>query len=130
MPNEEEILQAIYNKWSKLGDPQDEEVTFDIIKLPKQPEYTENIISIDEIKKHFKPFIPIYVSGRISFQGEVNVLNVRGNNLRKQESVMTEESGTIWLVLWEADITKVKSGLTYNLKRAIIREFNYRTTSH
>ena len=119
--NEEEIL---INR-SKLDDPQDEEITFDIIELPKQPEYMENIISIDEIK-NFKPGTPIDVSGRISFQGEVDVLNVRGNDLRKQESVMTDESGTIRLVLWEADIANVQSELTYNLKRAIIREFDNR----
>ena len=46
-----------------MDDPQDEEITFDIIELPKQPEYMENIISIDEIK-NFKPGTPIDVSGR------------------------------------------------------------------
>ena len=41
-----------------------------------------------------------------------------------QEAVITDDSGTVRLVLWEADISKIESHLTYYLKRAIVKDFS------
>ena len=47
-----------------------------------------------------------------------------------QEAIITDETGSMRLVLWESDISKITSGCTYNLQRALVRNFrdvNYLT---
>ena len=46
-----------------------------------------------------------------------------GTVLKKLETVLTDKTGSIRLVLWESDIDRVQNGQTYNLTRAIVKNF-------
>ena len=41
-----------------------------------------------------------------------------------EEAVITDESATVRLVLWETDINKIESRRTCYLKRAVVKDFN------
>ena len=65
----------------------------------------------------------INISGRVSFQGSTETIQANGKTLKKLETVLTDETGSIRLVLWESDIDRVQNGQTYNLTRAIVKNF-------
>ena len=46
------------------------------------------------------------------------------STLRKQEAVFADNSGTMRLVLWESDITRVISKSVYNISKIVVREFD------
>lgn len=62
----------------------------------------------------------IKMSGRVSFQGSTETIQANGKTLKKLETVVT---GFIRLVLWQSDIDRVQNGQTYNLTRAIVKNF-------
>ena len=62
----------------------------------------------------------IKMSGRVSFQGSTETIQANGKTLKKLETVIT---GFIRLVLWQSDIDRVQNGQTYNLTRAIVKNF-------
>ena len=115
--NEEEI---IVNKRTKLDNPFDHEITFDI--TTKELDFTTTT-TVSDAKK-VKPGTAITVLGRLTLQGGEEDVDVRGKKLKKQESILTDESGSIRLVLWENDIQKVVSGETYMLERSVVCEFD------
>ncbi len=118
--NDEEIH---INKRSKVLDPNVQEVDFDIDLSQRQTEYQGIQICLDQIES-MKPGTPLDTSGRITFQGDPEIINIRGSKVKMQEAVITDESASVRLVLWEGDINKVESRHTYYLKRAIVKEFN------
>ena len=116
--NEEEI---IVNKRTKLDNPSEFEITFDI--AAKEFDYTTTTTAVREVNE-VRPGRAITVLGRLTFQGGTEYVNVRGKNLKKQETILTDETGSIRLVLWENDIQKVQSEETYMLTRSVVREFD------
>ncbi len=116
--NEEEI---IVNKRTKLDNPFEHEITFDI--TTKEVDYATTTTTVRDAKE-VKPGTAITVLGRITFQGGTEQIDVRGKSLNKQETILTDESGSIRLVLWESDIQKVQSRETYILKRSVVRNFD------
>ena len=119
-PNFEEIL---INKRSRVLDPSEQEIDFDIDIDQREPEYQGEQVSLREIKDR-KSGTLLDVFGRITFQGESQSVNIRGNEVKMQEAVITDDSSTVRLVLWETDIRKIQSRHTYYLKRAIVKDFN------
>ena len=118
--NDEEIH---INKRSKVLDPNVQEVDFDIDLSQRQTEYQGIQICLDQIES-MKPGTPLDTSGRITFQGDPEIINIRGSKVKMQEAVITDESASVRLVLWEGDINKVESRHTYYIKRAIVKGFN------
>lgn len=116
--NEEEI---IVNKRTKLDNPSEFEITFDI--AAKEFDYTTTTTAVREVNE-VRPGRAITVLGRLTFQDGTEYVNVRGKSLKKQETILTDETGSIRLVLWENDIQKVQSGETYMLTRSVVREFD------
>ena len=51
-------------------------------------------------------------------------MDVLGKRLTKQESLFTDSSGFLRLVLWEQDTRKMKSSQSYNVSNVAIKEFN------
>lgn len=109
------------NKRTKLEDPSDSEVSFDISE--DEPDHGENVISVADAKSS-KAGTAISAVGRVTFQGGIEYVNARGKKLKKQETILTDESSSIRLVLWESDIDNVQSGCTYMLTRLIVRVFD------
>jgi hypothetical protein len=90
--NEEEI---IVNKRTKLDNPFEHEITFDI--TTKEVDYATTTTTVRDAKE-VKPGTAITVLGRITFQGGTEQIDVRGKSLNKQETILTDESGSIRLV--------------------------------
>ena len=66
----------------------------------------------------------MYISGRISIERSTEIIQANGKTLKKLETVLTDETGSLSLVLWESDIDWVQNGQTYNLTRAIVKNFS------
>ena len=56
--------------------------------------------SIEEIEQRDNNTL-VNITGRISFTGTSETVNVRGKTLTKQEALFTDNSGSLRLVLWE-----------------------------
>ena len=65
----------------------------------------------------------VNVCGRITLQGPIQTIMSKGKALRKQEAVLTDNSATIRLVLWENDISKVSSESTYDISKVVLKEY-------
>ena len=65
----------------------------------------------------------VNVAGRVTFQGDTETIQSNGKTLNKQEAVLTDESGSIRLVLWQSDITRVRTGSTYEFTRALVKTY-------
>ena len=63
----------------------------------------------------------VSVAGRVTFQKSPDSVTVKGKEISKQEAILTDETASVRMVLWETDISKIISGQTYSLKKAIIR---------
>lgn len=111
----------IINKRSRLIEPN--EIDFDINLKEREPAYKNTLISLSEVRT-IQPGTPLDVFGRISFKNEPQIVNVRGSDVKMQEAVITDETATVRLVLWESDISKVISGETYDLKRVVIKDYS------
>ena len=121
--NEQEIH---INKKSKIMDPQEDEAQNNSQKKKQSLRVDEaKNMSIDKAK-----ICNIY--GRVTFKGTPDEIVTKGKTLRKQEAQITDEAGTLRLVLWEGDIEKITSGSTYILLKAVIKSFrddNYVTVN-
>jgi hypothetical protein len=110
MTDEDEIH---INKRTKLEDPSDQEILFDIKKQPK----FQNVdgLLIWETKSL------VNTSGRIT--GPQETIQSKGKTLKKQEAVLTDNTGSICLVLWEGDRKKIISGCSYNLRNVAVKTY-------
>lgn len=103
--NEEEIH---VNKRTKLEDPPEHQISFDISTEAKE----------------VRPGTAITVIGQLTFHRGTEYIDVRGKKIKKRETILTDESGMICLVLWENDIHKVQSGQTYVVEKSVVCEFD------
>lgn len=110
------------NKRTKLADPNPQDVDFNIAA---QQEATEDLVTLTSVKDIVKGTSPnkVNIAGRVTFQNNPEILHSNGKTLTKQESTLTDETGSIRLVLWENDIGKVKSGNNYHFISAIVKSF-------
>jgi hypothetical protein len=117
---EDEIM---INKRSKIEDPPENEIDFDIESgKPAENQYTSAITNIASIVDGSSYSI-VNVNGRISFQGFQETILKNGKTLRKQEGVFTDNSASVRVVLWENDIDKIKSGCHYKISRAVVKQY-------
>ena len=110
--NEEEI---IVNKRTKLDNPPEHEIFFNITTEEIMPQQRPLCVM---------PGRATTVLGQLTFQEGSEHVDVRGKSLKKQETTLIDETGSIPLVLWENDIQKVQSRETYKLERSVLRKFN------
>jgi hypothetical protein len=105
-----------------LEDPQESEVTFDI-KVESEEKCKSGITAVSDVLQGDANAV-INVCGRITLHSaeepDHGILSEGG--LRKQEAVFSQNFGTVRLVLWESDITRVKS--VYDISKIIVREFD------
>ena len=110
------------NKRSKVDDAQESEVSFDIKVLKHEQKCKPGISDITDVLKEVTNSV-LNVCGRVTLQGPIQTVMSKGKALRKQEALLTDNSGTIRLVLWENDISKVSSESTYTLSNVVLKEF-------
>ena len=111
--------ETIYNNRSKLEDPQESEVTFDIEKVESEEKCKPGITAVSDVLQGDANAV-INVCGRITLHGAEETILSKGKTLRKQEAIFTDNSGTMRLVLWESDITRVISKSVYNISKIVV----------
>eukprot|EP00794_Sanderia_malayensis_P013192 gene13192-14539_t len=114
--------EIIINKRSKLDDAPEDEVSFEYDHSLKKKEGRE--VAVGEALILEVSTDPVSFSGRITFTGPQQTLTSKGRKLIKQECILTDESGSIRLVLWENDIADIISGETYSIHDAVVKSFN------
>ncbi|CAB3988330.1 ATP-dependent DNA helicase PIF1 [Paramuricea clavata] len=122
--NQRSNQQKIHiNKQSKLEDPQESEVTFDIKKVESEGKCKPGITAVSDVLQGDINAV-INICGWITLHGAEETILSKGKTLRKQEAIFTDNSGTMHLVLWEGDITQVISKSVYNISKIVVREFD------
>lgn len=108
--HEEEIH---INKRTKLTDPQQTEVSLN----SEEQKEEDNVITTTTVHEVLssKSGPKVNLIGRVSFQGHPTTVNTKGKTLQKQNAVITDETGSIRLVLWQSDIAKLHSRSTYKI---------------
>jgi hypothetical protein len=114
------------NKRSRLEDPDSGEVSFDI----REPVIEENSCTnikpgMSSVKSVLEGDInqQVNVCGRLNLQGPRQTILKKEKTLLMQEAALTDESGSIRVVLWENDTSRVTSGTTYKLSNVMVREY-------
>ena len=96
------------NKRTRLSDPLHSEIDFNIADLQNVEDLTTKT-KVNEIVAHkWKSHVNVAVC--VTFQGSPETIQSNGKTLNKQEAVLTDETASIRLVLWESDNSKVKRG--------------------
>ncbi|KAK3735183.1 hypothetical protein QZH41_000469 [Actinostola sp. cb2023] len=109
------------NKRTRLSDPDEKEVNFNLVEQPNE-EDTATFATVSDIVDN-KTKNKINIVGRITFQGDTETINTNGKVLTKQETLFTDDSGSIRLVLWEGDMKRVSSGSSYQITKAIKKTY-------
>ena len=65
-------------------DPNVQEIYFDIDLTQCQAEYQGIQVSLEQIQ-HMKPGTPLDLFGRITFHGDPELVNIRGNKVNMQK---------------------------------------------
>lgn len=108
------------NKRTRLDDPDTEDVGFDI--QAQQATAAPILTDISSVLKHSTA--QVSVVGRVSFHGPSETILTKGKLLNKQEAYLTDNSGTIRLVLWENDIARIQSESSYKLTNVMVRKYD------
>ena len=66
----------------------------------------------------------VNIIGGVTFIGVPETVMSNGKTLSKQEAMLTDESGSIRIVLWEADIKRIESGSSYEFEKATVKNYN------
>ena len=110
------------NKRSKVDDTEESDVSFDIKVLRPTEKCKPGITTVCDVLQEDTNSV-VNVCGRITLQGPIQTIMSKGKALRKQEAVLTDNSATIRLVLWENDISKVSSESTYDISKVVLKEY-------
>ena len=109
------------NKRTKLSDPNKSEITFDFTEITEEEqEDRESTDSIQEIIANENAKSKVNITGRVTVIELPTTITSNGKTLTKQECTLTDETGSMRLVLWEEDI---KKGNTYKFCKAIVRSY-------
>ena len=65
----------------------------------------------------------VNVCGRLTLQGPRQTILMQEKTLLMQEAALTDETGSIRVVLWENDTKRLTSGVTYKLSNVMVREY-------
>ena len=99
------------NKRTKLSDPNKSEITFTEITAEEQ-EDIESTDSIQEIIANENAKSKVNITGRVTVIELPTTITSNGKTLTKQECTLTDETGSMRLVLREEDIKRIQSGNT------------------
>ena len=94
-------------KRSEITDPVAAELDFDIRQVKSDEDLT-TLTTVNDINEHNTKSSKVNVAGRVSFQGSAETIQV-DKTLQKVEKILTDETGSIRLVLWEKDINRVQN---------------------
>ena len=111
----------ILNKRTKIEDPDDSETDFDYVSVK-----TETMQATDATTEEIQDGAAhtlINIMGRLTFSGSKETLQVKGKTLTKQEAILTDNTGSIRVVLWEKDIPRVTTGTCYNITNMAVKEY-------
>ena len=112
------------NKRTKLSDPNKSEITFDFTEITEEEqEDIESTDSIQEIIANENAKSKVNITGRVTLIELPTTITSNGKTLTKQECTLTDETGSMRLVLWEEDIKRIQSGNTYKFCKAIVRSY-------
>jgi hypothetical protein len=106
-----------------LLEPASNEINFDIkqVEPAKQEKSVQSTVHEALIGP---PNLKVDVSGRITFQGPEETVFSKGKTLRKQETLLTDNTASARFVLWENDIDKIATGNSYELSSVMVRQYN------
>ena len=112
------------NKRTKLSDPTKSEITFDFTEITKEEqEDTQSTHSIQEIMANENAKSKVNITGRVTEIELPTTITSNGKTLTKQECTLTDETGSMRLVLWEEDTKRIQSGNTYKFCKAIVKSY-------
>ena len=112
------------NKRTKLSDPTKSEITFDFTEITKEEqEDTQCTHSIQEIMANENAKSKVNITGRVTEIELPTTITSNGKTLTKQECTLTDETGSMRLVLWEEDTKRIQSGNTYKFCKAIVKSY-------
>ena len=112
------------NKRTKLSDPTKSEITFDFTEISKEEqEDTQSTHSIQEIMANENAKSKVNITGRVTEIELPTTITSNGKTLTKQECTLTDETGSMRLVLWEEDTKRIQSGNTYKFCKAIVKSY-------
>ena len=98
--------ELILNKRTKIEDPHESAMDFDLQQVDVDAETLQSIdSSVEEIQQRENNTL-VNIAGPISFNGTAETVNVHGKTVTKQETLFTDNSGSLHLVLWEQDTKK------------------------
>ncbi|CAH3178630.1 unnamed protein product [Porites lobata] len=66
----------------------------------------------------------VNIAGRVTLNGPTETVKVKGKTLKKQEVLFTDNTGSVRLVLWEQDTTKMQSGQCYSMTNVAVKDYN------
>lgn len=66
----------------------------------------------------------VNIAGRVTLNGPTETVKVKGKTLKKQEALFTDNTGSVRLVLWEQDTTKMQSGQCYSMTNVAVKDYN------
>lgn len=110
------------SKRTRLSDPDASEVNFNIVEQKVDEELTFS--SVSDVVGNKESIGQVNISGRVSFQGLPETVKSNGKTRMKQEAILTDESGSIRIVFWQSDIEIIQSGSSYELTRAIVKNYD------
>jgi hypothetical protein len=109
-------------KRTKVEDAKEEETNFDLAEedtTDTQSLAPTSLHAINTKKQSGK----VNVLGRITHNDQEETIITRGKTLRKQEAVITDNTASVRIVLWENDIHKIESGCSYLLSNVMIKAY-------
>ena len=91
------------NKISHLIEPNEDKVTFDFAHLAEAESEDAPFMTVDGIKNcNVDKAKLVTTFGRVTFRGSPEIVLAKGKSLKKQEALLTGNSGTVRIVLWDA----------------------------
>ena len=115
------------NKRTKLEDPSRNEIIFEC-ETPEEEKSNTTENSIHDIMANQNEKSKVNITGRVTKLDNPTLIQTGNKTLTKQECTITDESGSIRLVLWEDDIKKIDSGNTYKIFKAMVKHMPTRIT--
>ena len=100
--------------------PKTNEVSFDIKSLPKVKK-DETVYDVGLLIWQTNSLVN--TRGRITFTAPQETIHAKGKTPKKQETVLTDNTASIRLVLLEGDLQKITSGCTYELSNVAVKTY-------
>lgn len=116
---EEELT---WNKRTKIEEPQESEMEFDLQAIKAETVEAKDSSAEEILGEQIKTLVNI--AGRVTLNGPTETVKVKGKTLKKQEALFTDNTGSVRLVLWEQDTTKMQSGQCYSMTNVAVKDYN------